>query len=80
MERTIESYSHLRAEHQPKRDGESKIHIYLGGGKGIKLLLTICLVFCCDPLFGRKDIVIHKNIPQLYCAFRCKLWHLALDS
>uniref|UniRef100_A0A803MS50 Reticulon-like protein n=1 Tax=Chenopodium quinoa TaxID=63459 RepID=A0A803MS50_CHEQI len=37
LERTIESYSHLRAEHQPKRDGPSKVHRYLGGGRGIRL-------------------------------------------
>lgn len=39
IERTIESYSHLRAEHQPKRDGQSKIHRYLGGGKVADILL-----------------------------------------
>ena len=42
IERTIESYSHLRAEHQPKRDGQSKMHIYLGGGKGTKLSIHLC--------------------------------------
>ncbi|KAJ8438521.1 hypothetical protein Cgig2_024610 [Carnegiea gigantea] len=39
IERTIESYSHLRAEHQPKRDGQSNMHIYLGGGKVADILL-----------------------------------------
>ncbi|XP_021714765.1 3beta-hydroxysteroid-dehydrogenase/decarboxylase-like isoform X2 [Chenopodium quinoa] len=39
LERTIESYSHLRAEHQPKRDGPSKVHRYLGGGRVADILL-----------------------------------------
>ncbi|XP_021729555.1 3beta-hydroxysteroid-dehydrogenase/decarboxylase-like isoform X2 [Chenopodium quinoa] len=39
LERTIESYSHLRAEHQPKRDGPSKVHRYLGGGRVADVLL-----------------------------------------
>ncbi|XP_021848144.1 3beta-hydroxysteroid-dehydrogenase/decarboxylase isoform X2 [Spinacia oleracea] len=39
LERTIESYSHLRAEHQPKRVGPSKVHKYLGGGRVADTLL-----------------------------------------
>lgn len=39
LERTIESYSHLRAEHQPIRDGPSKVHKYLGGGRVAQILL-----------------------------------------
>ncbi|CAO2834188.1 unnamed protein product [Amaranthus hypochondriacus] len=39
LERTIESYSHLRAEHQPKRDGPSKVHKNLGGGRVADILL-----------------------------------------
>ncbi|KAK9266064.1 hypothetical protein L1049_017882 [Liquidambar formosana] len=39
LERTIESYAHLRAEHQPKRDGPSKASIYLGNGRIADTLL-----------------------------------------
>ncbi|KAL9229286.1 hypothetical protein vseg_004770 [Gypsophila vaccaria] len=39
LERTIESYSHLRVEQEPKKDGQSKIHRYLGGGKVADVLL-----------------------------------------
>ncbi|KAK9146882.1 hypothetical protein Sjap_006785 [Stephania japonica] len=37
--RTIESYSHLRAECQPRREGPSKAFKYLGGGKVADTLL-----------------------------------------
>ncbi|GAB2269498.1 3beta-hydroxysteroid-dehydrogenase/ decarboxylase isoform 2 [Dionaea muscipula] len=33
LERTIESYSHLRAERQSKRDGPSKAYLFLGSGR-----------------------------------------------
>ncbi|KAF6155907.1 hypothetical protein GIB67_039238 [Kingdonia uniflora] len=36
---TIASYSHLRAEHQTKREGPSKAHICLGSGKVAETLL-----------------------------------------
>lgn len=31
---TIESYPHLRAEVQPRKDGPSKASRFLGGGRG----------------------------------------------
>ncbi|CAK9149845.1 unnamed protein product [Ilex paraguariensis] len=34
LRRTIESFSHLRAELQRKKDGPSKAYIYLGSGRG----------------------------------------------
>ncbi|KAK9705270.1 hypothetical protein RND81_07G044200 [Saponaria officinalis] len=39
LERTIESYSHLRVEQQRKKDGQSKMQRYLGGGKVADVLL-----------------------------------------
>ncbi|GMY09532.1 3beta-hydroxysteroid-dehydrogenase/ decarboxylase-like [Fagus crenata] len=39
LNRTIESYSHLRAEHLPKREGPSKASIYLGEGRVADMLL-----------------------------------------
>lgn len=39
LDRTIESYSHLRAAHKCKRDKPSKASIYLGGGKVADTLL-----------------------------------------
>ncbi|GAB2276288.1 3beta-hydroxysteroid-dehydrogenase/ decarboxylase isoform 2 [Dionaea muscipula] len=39
LERTIESYSHLRAEHQSKRDGPSKAYSFLGSGRVADTLL-----------------------------------------
>ncbi|KAL5559587.1 hypothetical protein UlMin_035798 [Ulmus minor] len=39
LQRTIESYPHLRAEHQPKREGPSKASIYLGSGRVADTLL-----------------------------------------
>ncbi|KAF3953646.1 hypothetical protein CMV_020926, partial [Castanea mollissima] len=39
LKRTIESYSHLRAEHPPKREGPSKASIYLGKGRVADTLL-----------------------------------------
>lgn len=39
LERTIASYTHLRAEHQRKRDGPSKASIYLGNGRIADILL-----------------------------------------
>lgn len=39
LKRTLESYSHLRAEDQPKREGPSKASIFLGSGKVADTLL-----------------------------------------
>ncbi|XP_028077498.1 3beta-hydroxysteroid-dehydrogenase/decarboxylase-like [Camellia sinensis] len=39
LRRTIESYSHLRAECQPKKDGPSKAFKYLGRGRVADILL-----------------------------------------
>ncbi|OVA04225.1 3-beta hydroxysteroid dehydrogenase/isomerase [Macleaya cordata] len=39
LKRTIDSYSHLRAEHQPKREGPSKSYLLLGSGKVADTLL-----------------------------------------
>ncbi|GMP86911.1 hypothetical protein CsSME_00039506 [Camellia sinensis var. sinensis] len=39
LRRTIESYSHLRAECQPKKDGPSKAFLYLGRGRVADMLL-----------------------------------------
>ncbi|KAF8388706.1 hypothetical protein HHK36_025386 [Tetracentron sinense] len=39
LKRTIESYSHLRAEHQSRKVGPSKASIYLGSGKVADILL-----------------------------------------
>ncbi|KAL7197386.1 hypothetical protein ACSBR2_020010 [Camellia fascicularis] len=39
LRRTIESYSHLRAECRPKRDSPSKASIYLGRGRVADILL-----------------------------------------
>ncbi|PON66550.1 Hopanoid-associated sugar epimerase [Parasponia andersonii] len=39
LKRTIESYPHLRAEHQPKREGPSKASMYLGSGRVADTLL-----------------------------------------
>ncbi|CAL5356441.1 unnamed protein product [Camellia sinensis] len=39
LRRTIESYSHLRAECRPKKDGPSKASIYLGRGRVADILL-----------------------------------------
>ncbi|CAI0555901.1 unnamed protein product [Linum tenue] len=39
LKRTIESFSHLNAENQPKREGESKASLYLGNGKVADTLL-----------------------------------------
>ncbi|EEF46165.1 3beta-hydroxysteroid-dehydrogenase/decarboxylase [Ricinus communis] len=39
LRRTLESFSHLRAENQPKREGPSKAHRCLGGGKVADTLL-----------------------------------------
>lgn len=76
LERTIESYSHLRAEHQPKRVGPSKVHKYLGGGRGNKLLVPIMFVyiilcFCASSItfYSVQNIVfsevILKNVALL---------------
>lgn len=35
LTKTIDSYSHLRAELYRRRDGPSKASIYLGSGRGI---------------------------------------------
>ena len=34
IQKTIESYSYLRTENQPKREGPSKASVYLGQEKG----------------------------------------------
>ncbi|KAJ8440120.1 hypothetical protein Cgig2_003445 [Carnegiea gigantea] len=69
IERTIESYSHLRAEHQPKRDGQSKIHRYLGGGKafyynfiasGYTMVATASKLVLMAAVF----LYIHANLPE----------------
>ncbi|CAI0555411.1 unnamed protein product [Linum tenue] len=39
LKRTIESFSHLNAENQPKRDGPSKASLYLGNGRVADTLL-----------------------------------------
>ncbi|KAF4351434.1 hypothetical protein G4B88_024815 [Cannabis sativa] len=39
LKRTLESYPHLRAEHQPKREGPSKASTYLGSGRVADTLL-----------------------------------------
>ncbi|KAL8161098.1 hypothetical protein V2J09_012587 [Rumex salicifolius] len=39
LERTIESYSHLRAEQRSKKDGPSKAYKYLGSGRVADILL-----------------------------------------
>ncbi|XP_024022688.1 3beta-hydroxysteroid-dehydrogenase/decarboxylase [Morus notabilis] len=39
LKRTVDSYPHLRAEHQPKREGLSKASIYLGSGRVADTLL-----------------------------------------
>ncbi|XVE97784.1 hypothetical protein REPUB_Repub03eG0048600 [Reevesia pubescens] len=39
IQKTIESYSHLRAENQPKREGPSKASVYLGRGRVADTLL-----------------------------------------
>ncbi|OMO67041.1 3-beta hydroxysteroid dehydrogenase/isomerase [Corchorus capsularis] len=39
IQKTIESYSHLRAENQPKREGPSKASVYLGEGRVADTLL-----------------------------------------
>ncbi|GKV03714.1 hypothetical protein SLEP1_g15971 [Rubroshorea leprosula] len=39
IKRTIESYSHLRAENQPKREGPSKASLFLGRGRVADTLL-----------------------------------------
>ncbi|XP_062082221.1 3beta-hydroxysteroid-dehydrogenase/decarboxylase isoform X2 [Humulus lupulus] len=39
LRRTLESYPHLRAEHQPKREGPSKASTYLGSGRVADTLL-----------------------------------------
>ncbi|GAB2248260.1 hypothetical protein Droror1_Dr00008142 [Drosera rotundifolia] len=39
LERTIESYSHLRADHQSQRDGPSKTYVLLGSGRVADVLL-----------------------------------------
>ncbi|KDP34007.1 hypothetical protein JCGZ_07578 [Jatropha curcas] len=39
LKRTLESFSDLRAENQPKREGPSKAHRYLGGGRVADTLL-----------------------------------------
>ncbi|KAL4297413.1 hypothetical protein GQ457_12G021650 [Hibiscus cannabinus] len=39
LQKTIESFSHLRAESQPKREGPSKASIYLGRGRVADTLL-----------------------------------------
>ncbi|XP_022132013.1 3beta-hydroxysteroid-dehydrogenase/decarboxylase [Momordica charantia] len=39
IQRTIEAYSHLKAEHQHKREGPSKASVYLRGGTAADILL-----------------------------------------
>ncbi|XP_043807799.1 3beta-hydroxysteroid-dehydrogenase/decarboxylase isoform X2 [Manihot esculenta] len=39
LKRTLESFSHLRAGNQPKREGPSKAHRYLGSGRVADTLL-----------------------------------------
>ncbi|XP_022730544.1 3beta-hydroxysteroid-dehydrogenase/decarboxylase-like isoform X2 [Durio zibethinus] len=39
IQKTIESYSHMRAENQPKREGPSKASVYLGQGRVADTLL-----------------------------------------
>ncbi|XP_031401312.1 3beta-hydroxysteroid-dehydrogenase/decarboxylase-like isoform X2 [Punica granatum] len=39
LRRTIESYAHLRADQQPKREGPSKAALYLGDGRVANTLL-----------------------------------------
>ncbi|KAE8735281.1 3beta-hydroxysteroid-dehydrogenase/decarboxylase isoform 2 [Hibiscus syriacus] len=39
LQKTIESFSHLRAESQPKREGPSKASVYLGRGRVADTLL-----------------------------------------
>ncbi|XVF48788.1 hypothetical protein PTKIN_Ptkin03bG0216700 [Pterospermum kingtungense] len=39
IQKTVESYSHLKAENQPKREGPSKASVYLGQGRVADMLL-----------------------------------------
>ncbi|KAK9086471.1 hypothetical protein Syun_028865 [Stephania yunnanensis] len=71
--RTIESYSHLRAEHQPRREGPSKAFKYLGGGKVADALLwkdkrqTITLVVVLIAVyFIASDYTIITFITKLF--------------
>lgn len=64
IERTIESYSHLRAEHQPKREGQSKIHRYLGGGKDLDVSLK---KFLCQHFIVRRRSPAEQLIRRSQC-------------
>lgn len=44
LRKTLESFSHLRAECQPKKGGPSKASVYLGRGRGT----FICFCFFYD--------------------------------
>ncbi|KAL7168984.1 hypothetical protein ACSBR2_034079 [Camellia fascicularis] len=56
LRRTIESYSHLGAECQPKKDGPSKAFIYLGRGRVADIILwrnkeTLTTVFILVSIY-----------------------------
>ncbi|KAK9084178.1 hypothetical protein Scep_030649 [Stephania cephalantha] len=72
--RTIESYSHLRAEHQPRREGPSKAFKYLGGGKVADALLwkdkrqtiTLVVVLIAVYFIIASDYTIITFITKLF--------------
>ncbi|XP_050219184.1 3beta-hydroxysteroid-dehydrogenase/decarboxylase [Mercurialis annua] len=57
LKRTLDSYSHLRAENQPKREGPSKAHKCLGGGRVADTLLwknkkqTLCALLIMMTIY-----------------------------
>ncbi|KAF7148542.1 hypothetical protein RHSIM_Rhsim03G0017900 [Rhododendron simsii] len=64
LRKTIESYSHLRAECRPKKDGPSKSSICLGRGLVplFEILLEICLLLLLHVAVA--DILLWRNKKQ----------------
>ncbi|MFQ6642735.1 hypothetical protein Gotur_018199 [Gossypium turneri] len=68
LRKTIESFSHLRAECQPKKGGPSKASVYLGRGRGLRVVFQFFsfLYFGGSKLklFKVADTLLWKNKRQ----------------
>ncbi|MBA0626233.1 hypothetical protein Godav_003939, partial [Gossypium davidsonii] len=70
LRKTIESFSHLRAECQPKKGGPSKASVYLGRGRGLRVVFQFFSFF----YFGGSKLKLFKVEKGL-----CKSCTEALD-
>ncbi|MBA0747602.1 hypothetical protein Gogos_004508 [Gossypium gossypioides] len=68
LRKTIESFSHLRAECQPKKGGPSKASVYLGRGRGLRVVFQFFSFFYFGgsklKLFKVADTLLWKNKRQ----------------